>query len=95
MIIRVSLIVEVGIMKKNLPITDNEVLFDSSSAIVSTTDLKGALTYINQDFLDISGFTSDELIGKIIILFVTQICQQLLLKIYGQQLNQANLGWGW
>ena len=51
-------------MKKNLPITDNEVLFDSSSAIVSTTDLKGALTYINQDFLDISGFTSDELIGK-------------------------------
>lgn len=39
-------------------------MFDSSSAIVSTTDLKGALTYINQDFLDISGFTSDELIGK-------------------------------
>lgn len=51
-------------MKKNLPITDNEVSFDSSCAIVSTTDLKGALTYINQDFLDISGFTSDELIGK-------------------------------
>ena len=51
-------------MKKNLPITDKEVSFDSSCAIVSTTDLKGALTYINQDFLDISGFSSDELIGK-------------------------------
>lgn len=51
-------------MKKNLPITDNEVTFDSNAAITSTTDLKGALTYINRDFLDISGFTTDELIGK-------------------------------
>lgn len=51
-------------MKKNLPVTDNEVTFDSSTTIISTTDLKGALTYINQDFLDISGFSSDELIGK-------------------------------
>lgn len=51
-------------MKKNLPVTDNEISFDSSQAIVSTTDLKGALTYINQDFLDISGFSSGELIGK-------------------------------
>lgn len=51
-------------MKKNLPITDNEVTFDSSVAITSTTDLKGALTYINKDFLDISGFTTEELIGQ-------------------------------
>ena len=51
-------------MKKNLPITDNEVSFDASVAITSTTDLKGALTYVNQDFLDISGFTAEELIGK-------------------------------
>lgn len=51
-------------MKKNLPITDNEVLFDYSSVIVSTTDLKGAFTYVNQDFLDISGFASNELIGN-------------------------------
>ena len=51
-------------MKKNLPITDNEVTFDDSVAITSTTDLKGALTYINKDFLDISGFSTNELIGK-------------------------------
>lgn len=51
-------------MKKNLPITDNEVTFDARATITSTTDLKGALTYINQDFLDISGFSSDELLGK-------------------------------
>jgi len=51
-------------MKKNLPITDHEVTFDSSVAIASTTDLKGSLTYVNQDFLDISGFSTDELLGK-------------------------------
>lgn len=51
-------------MKKNLPITDNEVTFDERTTITSTTDLKGALTYINQDFLDISGFSSEELIGQ-------------------------------
>lgn len=51
-------------MKKNLPITDTEISFDSSCLIVSTTDLKGALTYVNQDFLDTSGFSEDELIGK-------------------------------
>lgn len=51
-------------MKKNLPITDNEANFDSSVVITSTTDLKGTLTYINQDFLDVSGFTAEELIGK-------------------------------
>ncbi|MCK4865933.1 MAG: methyl-accepting chemotaxis protein [Gammaproteobacteria bacterium] len=51
-------------MKKNLPVTDHEVTFDSNVAIASTTDLKGTLTYVNQDFLDISGFSTDELIGK-------------------------------
>ncbi len=51
-------------MKKNLPVTDNEITLDSSVVIASTTDLKGTLTYVNHDFLDISGFTADELIGK-------------------------------
>jgi|LGVF01.1.fsa_nt_gb aerotaxis receptor len=51
-------------MKKNLPVTDNEISFDSSIVIASTTDLKGALTYVNQDFLDVSGFSADELMGK-------------------------------
>ena len=51
-------------MKKNLPVTDNEVTFDSSAALTTTTDLRGAFTYVNQDFLDISGFSTDELIGK-------------------------------
>ena len=43
-------------MKKNLPVTDNEIELSDSHAIISTTDLKGAITHINKDFLDISGF---------------------------------------
>lgn len=51
-------------MKKNLPVTNNEVSLSAKVVITSTTDLKGAVTYVNQDFLDISGFTMDELMGK-------------------------------
>jgi aerotaxis receptor len=51
-------------MKINLPITGRAVNVSSSANILSTTDLKGAITYVNQDFIDISGFTSAELVGK-------------------------------
>lgn len=51
-------------MKKNLPITDNEVDYSDRANILSTTDLKGAITYFNEDFLKISGFEPDELTGK-------------------------------
>jgi len=50
-------------MKKNMPITDNELLFDEKQQIVSKTDMEGRITYINQDFIDISGFSESELIG--------------------------------
>ena len=51
-------------MKRNFPITGNEIAYADSANILSTTDLKGAVTYVNDDFIDISGFTSDELLGK-------------------------------
>ncbi|MGM0594689.1 MAG: methyl-accepting chemotaxis protein [Pseudomonadota bacterium] len=51
-------------MKKNLPITNVEQSFSDDANILSTTDLKGAITYVNRDFIDISGFEVDELIGK-------------------------------
>ncbi len=51
-------------MKKNFPITGNEVSFADSANILSTTDLKGAITYVNDDFIAISGFTLDELMHK-------------------------------
>ena len=51
-------------MKSNLPVTQKEVLLGAGQSIVSTTDLKGQITYINRVFLDISGFTESELLGQ-------------------------------
>jgi len=50
-------------MKINLPVTQREVELKDSTSIVSKTDLKGRITFINRDFINISGFEEDELIG--------------------------------
>jgi methyl-accepting chemotaxis protein len=51
-------------MRTNLPVTQNELQLRDDTLIVSKTDLKGRITYINRDFLDVSGFTEQELIGE-------------------------------
>ncbi len=51
-------------MKKNFPITENEIVLDENTTIISTTDLKGKITYINREFIRISGYSEEELIGK-------------------------------
>lgn len=51
-------------MKKNLPVTGREIDFPSRGVIISETDHKGIITYVNDDFVSISGFSRDELIGK-------------------------------
>lgn len=51
-------------MKINLPVTQNEIHLRDDTMIVSRTDLKGLLTYVNKDFLQISGFSESELIGE-------------------------------
>ena len=51
-------------MKTNLPITQSEVKFPEGHYIVSRTDLKGTITYANETFINVSGFTREELIGK-------------------------------
>lgn len=47
-----------------MPITDREVEFPNNTNILSTTDLKGQVTYVNQDFITICGFRQDELLGQ-------------------------------
>jgi len=44
-------------------LTGREIPFDPAKVIVSKTDTKGIITYANETFLDISGFTEEELIG--------------------------------
>ncbi len=51
-------------MKKNLPVTQKEHLMPDNAEIVSTTDLKGVVTDVNETFIEISGFSRDELVGK-------------------------------
>ena len=51
-------------MRKNLPISGKEVKYTNDKIILSTTNTKGQITYVNQDFIDISGFKKDELIDK-------------------------------
>ena len=51
-------------MKKNLPVTNKEVFLNKQDSIISITDLKGQITYINKTFLTISGFSEQELLGQ-------------------------------
>lgn len=50
-------------MKINMPVTQRELALKDTTQIVSKTDVKGKLTFVNADFIEISGFTEDELIG--------------------------------
>jgi len=51
-------------MRTNLPVTQQEYRLRDGMTIVSRTDLKGRITYVNDDFIEASGFTLDELIGQ-------------------------------
>ncbi len=51
-------------MKTNLPVTNNETNFSEDIYIVSTTTEKGIIDSVNQDFIDISGYSEQELLGK-------------------------------
>jgi aerotaxis receptor len=51
-------------MRSNLPVTNREYVLKDWETIVSKTDLKGRITYVNTDFVRISGFSEDELLGK-------------------------------
>lgn len=45
-------------------IYDKEVPYPEGKLIVSRTDTKGFITHANQAFVDMSGYTQDELIGQ-------------------------------
>ncbi|HHQ69121.1 MAG TPA: PAS domain S-box protein, partial [Halothiobacillaceae bacterium] len=51
-------------MKKNLPVTQRNFDYPDDTQLISTTDLKGRITYVNKDFIRVSGFSREELIGQ-------------------------------
>jgi len=51
-------------MRTNLPVTQNEYQLDSAQTLVSVTDLKGRIVHCNPAFIEVSGFSSAELMGQ-------------------------------
>ena len=51
-------------MRVNMPVTQKEVKLAPGQTIVSKTNPKGVITYINRDFIEISGYSEAELIGQ-------------------------------
>ena len=50
-------------MRNNQPITQRERTFPAQQRLISTTDARGVINYCNDAFMEISGFSRDELIG--------------------------------
>lgn len=51
-------------MRTNLPVTQREVKMRKGGRLITTTDLKGVITYCNEEFIEISGFPEDGLVGQ-------------------------------
>jgi PAS domain S-box-containing protein len=53
---------EAILIKRPKPI-DEEVLFDGRS-LISETDLKGVITFVNRKFVEMTGYSKEEAIGQ-------------------------------
>ncbi len=51
-------------MRSNLPVTGVERHLDEGRYILSKSDLKGSITYVNRTLIEMSGFTETELMGQ-------------------------------
>lgn len=51
-------------MRMNMPVTNVERPLIEGKSIVSKTDLKGNITYVNPYFIELSGFDEQELLGS-------------------------------
>lgn len=50
-------------MRKNLPVTEVEKIYPAHYRLISSTDTRGVITHCNQDFIDVCGFSEEELVG--------------------------------
>ncbi|MCC2618040.1 methyl-accepting chemotaxis protein [Aestuariibacter halophilus] len=51
-------------MRNNQPVTHREFTFPGDYRLISGTDTRGVITYCNKAFVEVSGFSQQELIGK-------------------------------
>ena len=53
-----------ALMRQNLPVTGRNLEIPKDANILSTTSPQSHITYVNPDFIKISGFTEEELLGQ-------------------------------
>ncbi len=51
-------------MRKNLPVSGKERFFDAGERLISTTDTSSRITHCNDEFVAISGYSREELLGS-------------------------------
>lgn len=51
-------------MRNNQPVTGNAYPLQEDQSLISRTDTRGIITYANEDFIALSGYTEAELIGS-------------------------------
>ena len=51
-------------MRKNLPVTNVERHVQEGAFLVSTTDPKGIITFANDEFVRLSGYSTEEMLGQ-------------------------------
>ena len=51
-------------MYRNQNVIDEEVTFSDDEELVSVTDTRGVIRYVNSEFCRVSGFSENELTGK-------------------------------
>ncbi|HAB25555.1 MAG TPA: hypothetical protein DCE30_12385, partial [Pantoea sp.] len=51
-------------MRNNQPVTQREFVFDDDATLMSTTDINSYITYANDAFIEVSGFTPEEVNGQ-------------------------------
>ena len=76
-------------MTKPTPI-DEEIQLDSKKYIVSSTDLKGNITDVNDYFVEIAGYDRDELIGKPHNIIRHPDMPKIVFKLMWQRLKSGN-----
>mgnify|MGYP000288868729 CR=1 FL=1 len=50
-------------MRNNQPVTNREYALKGDDFLISRTNRRGRITYANPAFIEVSGFTREELIG--------------------------------
>lgn len=51
-------------MRRNEPVSNQERLYNSDEHLITTTDLDSYITAVNEDFVAVSGFSEEELLGQ-------------------------------